>query len=123
MDQTTTPLFVLGATPPDFWWQVRVPVPGDNAYSHATFEAQFRPVDQTELDRMQGFGLAEGELPPTDEQIARRVLVGWKLQGPEGPLPFTPENLQQLLAAPMVRTAVVATYLACMRGVAARKNG
>lgn len=117
--------FVLGAALACFNWTVRVPVPGDDDYLTAELPLTFKPLPQLELDKMRGAGLAEGEAAPTDEQIVQRVVVGWpKLLNEEGEaVPFSPEALAQLTAAPMVRTAIVATYLAAMSGMAARKNG
>jgi hypothetical protein len=116
--------FVLGQKAPDFWWTVTVPVPTDNDYTHATLDVLFRPLSQERVDKMRGLGLKEDETPPTDEQICSAVVRGWRgLIDPQGAeVAFSPEALQNLLAAPMVRTAIVATYLACMSGVAARKN-
>jgi len=128
MSKTTTPSpsFVLGVVMAlQFTWTVRVPVPGNDDYTHAELPLTFQAVDQTELDKMRGLGLAEGETPPTDEQIVRRVVVGWpslKNAGGEE-VPFSDEALTQLLRSPMVRTAIVATYMAAMSGMAARKNG
>jgi len=122
---TQAPAFVLGMTLTlAFVWTVRVPVPGDDDYSHATLPLMFRPLDQTELDRIRGIGLAEGEAVLTDEQIIRLVVVGWpSLKNAAGEeLPFNDENLGHLLTAPMMRSAIVATYLAAMSGMAARKN-
>lgn len=128
MSKTTNPApsFILGAVLAlQFTWTVRVPVPGNDDYSHAELPLNFRVVDQPELDKMRGIGLAEGETPPTDEQIVRRVVVGWpSLKDAAGnEVPFSDEALSQLLLSPMVRTATVATYMAAMSGMAARKNG
>jgi hypothetical protein len=120
---TSAPQFIFGAAPPDFWWTVRVPVPTEDDYAHAELPVQFAQLPQTELDKMRGLGLADGEAAPSDEQIALRVLRGWRLHDEAGQaVPFGPEALAQLLAAPLVRSAIVATYLACMNGMAARKN-
>lgn len=117
-------IFIFGAQIPDFWWEVRVPIPTDNDYRTARLDVLFAPVDQAELDRMRGIGLGQGEQAPSDAEIARRVLRGWKLQDAAGQaVPFGPERLDELLRAPIVRTAIVSTYLAAMSGVAARKNG
>lgn len=123
-DAPKTPLYVLGAAVPDFWWTVRIPSPTDNDYAVAELDLLFAPADQPELDAMRGIGLAEGEAPPTDAEIAQRKVRGWrKVRNELGQeVPFGPEGLQQLLRAPVVRTAIVATYLAAMSGTAARKN-
>lgn len=125
MDKTDdkTPSFVLAQKPADFWWTVKIPIPGDDDYSFASLRVRYHPVDQTELDKMRGVGLAEGEAAPTDTEIVHRVVVGMGLKDETGEtVAFTPELLDQVLRAPMVRTAMVGTYLAVMGGVAARKN-
>lgn len=117
------PIFVLGSSIPDFWWEVRIPVPTDNDYRTAKLEVLFAAVDQRELDCMRGL-VPEGAKAPTDTQIAQRVVRGWKLVDAAGePVPFGEAKLDELLRAPIVRTAIVSTYLAAMSGVAARKNG
>lgn len=116
--------FVLGAAMQLFSWTVRVPVPSDDDYAVAELRLNFKALDQAELDRMRGVGLAEGQAAPTDAEICRRVVTGWPLLLNDAgePVPFSPEALEQLLLAPMVRSAIVATYLAAMSGMAARKN-
>lgn len=115
--------FVL-RMPTAFWWTVRIPIPTDDTYQVATLRVQFKPVDQHRLDAMQGLNLPPGELPPTEHAICHEVVVGWwKLPDEHGvEQPFSAEALDRLLAVPVVRAALVATYLAAMRGMAARKN-
>jgi hypothetical protein len=121
--QDKAPAFVL-RMPASFTWTVRIPVPGDDEYKHATLRVRFKPVSQQRLDAFRGVGLAEGEAPPSDRDIAHEVLEGWGLKDEAGePVPFTPEKLDEVLAVPMARTAIVATYMAAMSGMAARKNG
>jgi hypothetical protein len=124
MSETKKPLFVLGSAIPDFWWTVRIPSPSDNDYTVAELDVLFAPVGQDKLDRIRGIGLRDDETPPTDAQICQRVVRGWRgLKNEQGEdVPFAPEALEQLLRAPMVRSAIVATYLAAMSGTAARKN-
>ena len=123
-EKTKAVAFVLGAALAQFTWTVRVPVPGDDDYLHAELPLTFKPLPQPELDKMRGIGLAEGEAAPTDAEIVSRVVVGWpRLLDADGELvPFNPVALALLTQAPMVRTAIVATYLAAMSGMAARKN-
>jgi hypothetical protein len=115
--------FVL-AMPAAFWWTVRIPVPSENDYQHCKLDVLFEPLSQKQLDRMRGIGLDEGEQPPTDEAIARKVIKNWRgMKGPDGvDLPFNDEALGHLLLVPLARTAIVATYFTVMSGIGARKN-
>jgi hypothetical protein len=124
IDTEKTSPFVL-RMPANFWWTVRIPVPGDNSYTLATLDMLFKPLPQAEIDKFQGIGLEEGDAIPSEEQICRRVVAGWRnLADEEGVVhPFSAEALGALLAVPVVRSAIVVTYLTVMRGVAARKNG
>ena len=118
------PLFVL-RKPRDFWWTVKVPIPTDGEYVMAKLDVLYAALPQSEIDRMKGVGLAEGETPPTDREIAVRVLRGWRELPDEhgNPVPFSAEARDQLLETPAMRTAIVMTYLAAVSGLAARKNG
>ena len=117
------PLFVL-RKPRDFWWPVQVPIPHDGAYLMARLDVLYAALEQPEIDRMRGVGLADGESPPTDSQIAQRVVRGWRDLADEAgnPVAFSAEALAQLLQTPAMRTAIVMTYLAAVSGLAARKN-
>lgn len=120
--QDKAPAFVL-RMPASFKWTVRVPMATDDDYAHALLRVRFKPVSQQRLDAFRGIGLAAGELPPSDHDIAHEVLESWALKDENGePVPFTPEKLDEVLAVPMARTAIVATYMAAMSGLAARKN-
>ena len=121
-DADKRPTFRL-APAPDFWWTVKVPVPTDDDYEYAALRVKFAWASQAELDKMRGVGLAEGEAAPTDEQIALAKVRDFELKDEFGnPVPFSDEKLAELLNAPMVRSAIVATYMAAMNGMAARKN-
>ncbi|MCV2349339.1 phage tail assembly chaperone [Paucibacter sp. Y2R2-4] len=124
-DQAPPIAFILGAALMNFTWTVNVPVPGQDQYQFAKLPLEFVQVDQAQLDKFRGIGLAEGEALPSDADIVRRVVVGWPdLKNAAGePVPFSPEALEQLMLAPIVRSAIVATYMAAMSGGAARKNG
>ncbi len=117
------PLFVL-RKPRDFWWTVKLPVPTDGDYVMARLDVLFAALPQAEVDRMRGVGLADGEVPPSDAEIARRVLKGWRdLADEDGnPVPYSEDAREQLLQTPAMRTALVMTYLAAVSGLAARKN-
>lgn len=118
------PLFVL-RKPRDFWWPVKVPIPSEGDYVMARLDVLYAALPQSEIDRMRGVGLGEGETAPSDHAIARRVVRGWRdLTDEQGnPVPFSSEALEQLLDTPAMRTALVLTYLAAASGLAARKNG
>lgn len=119
------PAFVLRAPQP-FWWTVLVHAPVDDTYVAAKLRVKYLPVEQPELDRMQGIGLdaAKGEQPPGDDEVIRRVVLDWSGPVDEAgaPVPFTAETLAQFCRVPMARTALVATYILAMKGMAARKN-
>jgi hypothetical protein len=117
-------LFVL-AEPKEFWWPVKIPVPTDGDFTFARLDVLFALLPQPEVDRMLGRGLLEGERAPDDEAIARRVLRGWrKLLNEHGQaVEYSEAAREKLLAAPLVRTSIVATFLAVATGAAARKNG
>jgi hypothetical protein len=119
----TLPTFVLKA-PTSFWWTVRIPTATDTDYSYAKLDVLFAALPQAELDKMRGAGLAEGDQLPSEDDIARRVVKGWRHLPDENgdAVPFSHDKLEQLLAVPMVRTHIVATYMAATSGMAARKN-
>lgn len=122
-DTDKLPTFVL-RPPTDFWWPVRIPTASEGDYTYAKLDLLFAALPQPELDKMQGIGLAEGEKPPSDTQIALRVVRGWRHMPDEhgNPVPFSEQALQQLLAHPMARLHIVGTYMAASNGLAARKN-
>jgi hypothetical protein len=103
---------------------VKLPVPTDGDYVMARLDVLFAALPQAEVDRMRGVGLADGEVPPSDAEIARRVLKGWRdLADEDGnPVPYSEDAREQLLQTPAMRTALVMTYLAAVSGLAARKN-
>lgn len=115
--------FRLGL-PANFWWTVRVPVPVHDDYQVAELDVLFEPKPQDRIDQMRGLQpLPDGQVL-TETQICREVVRGWKrLLGEDGQdVPFSPQALEQALAAPLLRASIVATYLAAMTGMAARKN-
>ncbi len=121
--EDTGPLFVL-RKPLDFWWTVKVPVPTDGDYVMARLDVLYAALPQSEIDRMRGVGLAEGQEPPSDREIVKRVLRGWRNLPDEhgNPVPYSAEAVEQLLETPAMRTALALTYLAAASGLAARKN-
>lgn len=118
-----TVLFVLDE-PSTFDWPVLVPVPRDGKYVQQEFTATFANLVGDEFEALTGSD--ERGLPKhSDREVGDRVLLGWgsDLRGPDGvPFPFTPENKARMLANQRVRLAVVGTYLAAARGMAAEKN-
>jgi hypothetical protein len=115
--------FVL-RMPASFWWTVRVPIPTDNGYQIGTLELLFKPVSQTRLDQYRGIGLEPGQPIPTEHEICHEVVAGWRnVADEEGVVQrFSREALNHVLDVPVARGATVATYMAVMSGMAARKN-
>lgn len=121
--KTETVLFVLDEAP-TFDWPVRVAVPVDGKYLSAEFTGTFTNLVGDELDALTELG-ENGRPIKTDAEVADMVLVGWgnDLMGAGGAaLEFTPENKARLLKNQRVRVAVVGTFLAAARGMAAEKN-
>lgn len=123
MSENKLPTFVLKA-PADFWWPVVVPIPHDGGYLEAKLDVLFKALPQKRLDQMRGQRLDEGMRPPTDEEVVREVVLGWRELPDEAgnQVPFSPAALEQLVEIPVMRSALVATYLAATSGMAARKN-
>lgn len=122
--QQELPTFILQA-PKDFWWEVKIPIAEDSDYRFAKLDVLFAALEQPELDKLQGLGLAAEQALPTNDEVCHRVVRGWRhLPDEKGhAIVFSPEALAQLLKVPMAREAIAATYLAASRGLAARKNG
>lgn len=115
--------FVL-RMPANFWWTVRVPLPVDHGYQIATLDLLFAPKPQARIDQYRGIGIQPGEPIPTEHEICREVVVGWRnLADEEGVVHrFSPEALDALLNVPVVRACIIATYMTVMSGLGARKN-
>jgi hypothetical protein len=110
--------------PASFAWPVKVPVPVDGKYVRGEFTAVFANLQGDALDELTATE-ADAKQKFTDLEIANRVLLGWgdDLKGGNGkPLEFNDVNKARLLANIRVRMAVVGTFLAATRGVAAEKN-
>lgn len=118
-DADNTPFFAMVA-PKDFRWEVKVPVPANGRYVFATFTGVFAYRPLAELDEW----LAPGGQPRTDADLAAEALLAVEdVRGEDGGwLPSTPELKARMLAVDRVPLAVVTTYLAALRGVAATKN-
>lgn len=123
-DPKELPTFILQA-PKDFWWEVKIPIPADGDYRFARLDLLFAALEQPELDKLEGKGLAEGEKLLTNDELCQRVVRAWRhLPDEQGnPVPFSAEALAQLLRWPMARESIVATFMAASKGLAARKNG
>jgi len=115
--------FVL-RMPGTFWWTVRVPVPADDTYQVCKLELLFKPVSQTRLDTFRGLNLQPGQAVPSEREICHEVVAGWRnLADEEGVVHrFSAQALDQLLEVPVVRGAILATYLLVMSGMGPRKN-
>ena len=97
-------------------WPVEVNIPRDGGHTtKATFNAQFRIIDQ---DEFSGIYDQKG----TDRDLISRVCVGWDqtvCDESGEPIPFSEEALDSMVNIPYVRTAMVKAYLDCANG---RKN-
>nr|WP_315242089.1 hypothetical protein [uncultured Albidiferax sp.] len=115
-------LFVM-SQPATFTWPVNVRVPLDGSYGQATFIGEFPNLEDYERDALVASD-ESGAAKYTNVEVADKVLVSFSgVQMPDGSsLPCTPENKAALLAKPRVANAVVGTFLAVTRGVAAEKN-
>lgn len=124
MSDKTIPQFVLAA-PKDFWWEVQIPIAVDNTYQRFKLDLLFAALEQAEIDKFEGKGLADNETAPTNDEICHRVVRGWRnLPDEQGnQVLFSPDALRQLLRVPMARESIVAHYLVASKGLAARKNG
>ena len=123
-EKIETVLFMLDEAP-TFTWPVKVAVPVNGKYLNAEFTAEFLNMMGDELDALTASNPETGAPRKTDREVADQVLVGWgpDLKGADGAaLPFTPENKARLLGNQRARMAVVGTFLAAARGMAAEKN-
>jgi hypothetical protein len=122
MPDEKTPLFVL-QQPDTFKWPVRVPVPMNGQYGFAEFTATFPNLDEIGIQKLLKTD-ERGGPTRTDADVAPEVLLSFEgVKTPEGgEVPFSEENKAALLRAPRVCNAVVGTFLAAARGLAAEKN-
>lgn len=101
-----------------FWWPIILEVPGDGEMQKHRIELQFTRKSQAELDTL----LAEAK---TDEEICRKIVVGWrgvKLENGED-LTFSETAFLGLLdEVAGARTTIATTYFDAMQGAARRKN-
>lgn len=101
-------------------WPVSVSIPRDGGrITRSTFDAEFELLPQNE------FTAIYQQDGGNDEDLLRRVLVGWQgVADPDGdPFDYSEERRELLIGIPYVRTALVSAYLDCSFGkAAARKN-
>lgn len=115
-------LFVM-QQPDTFTWPVKVRVPLNGTYGEAKFNATFPNMDDDELKELLASNESGGPRL-TDREVAERVLLGFEpIEMPDGSrVEFSKESKARLLKMPRAATAVVGTFIAVSRGVAAEKN-
>lgn len=109
--------FIL-ADSPRYWWPVIAHVPDkDNPgkFVEQSFKVLFEPRDQdaqkAEQDRIFGIKDAVEQLK-ADRQSLAGTIKDWSdiVDEDKTPVPFTPENIDQLLRQPWARVAVWKAY-------------
>ncbi len=106
--------------PTDIKWPVTISIPRDGGrVTKATCTVRFKLIPQEENSAIYADG-------GNDEDLLRRVLVGWEpdVADEDGnPLEFSEEVRDKLIGISYVRAGIVAGYLDCSSGKAAgRKN-
>lgn len=94
----------------DYRYPVTVSVVGDNGATLThTFDAVFKRFDQQQIDEIRSSGL-------TDEELSRKVLVGWHgVQDESGvELTFNEENLTRLLADNGLRWSIAKAWFSAI---------
>jgi hypothetical protein len=124
-EEKKTPLFVL-AQPETFTWPVKVRIPLNGKYGETEFVGTFPNLDDETLNDLVGSKKPEEGGGPkfSDREIAERVLLDFEpIAMPDGTeVTFSQEAKVKLLAKPRVALAVMSTFLAVSRGMAAEKN-
>ena len=112
--------FFLKTAPSSFSWPVKVPVPADGRYVFAEFTGLFKYIPTAQIDAW----LAPDGKPRRDDELAAEILLEVRdLRGENGAvLDSTPELVAKVLKVDRTAGAVVATFLAVSRGIAAEKN-
>lgn len=106
---------------PRFTTTVTVREPGTT--EEQTFTGIFQALPQDETERLQGRDVPADRIAEANREWLSKIFVGWEddLFVDGAALPVTPENIDLLMSAPWVRSAVVAAYLRELSGFA-RKN-
>lgn len=119
MPESQVPFF-LKVAPKNFSWPVKVPVPAEGRYVFAEFTGVFRYIPSDQVDAW----LAPDGKPRTDRELAADVLLEVQdVRGDDGEVMTTsPELVARMLAVDRAPSAVVATFMAVIRGIAAEKN-
>lgn len=100
-------------------WPVTVNIPRDGGRTtKAEFTAQFQLLSQDEFKEVYE---QEGA---SDEDLLRRVLTGWDkvCDANDESIEYNSDTREVMIRIPYVRAAMVAAYLECSHGKAARKN-
>lgn len=107
---------------PDFWWPISLELPGENGkYEKATFDAQFKRLGQTEIDKL--IEDIQTSKVVKDITAVNDLLIGWRgVQDADGnEIPFSEVTKDQLLEIPGVAAALMKTFIEAIYG-ARRKN-
>lgn len=123
MDAKNDGALFLMAQPATFTWPVEVRIPLNGRYGLVSFVGEFPNMNEDDLADLVA-SKEDGTPKYTNAEAAAKVLVNFsKLLQPNGAeMPCTPENKAALLRIPRVAPAVVGTFLAVSRGMAAEKN-
>lgn len=123
MDAKNDGALFLMAQPSTFTWPVEVRIPLNGRYGLVSFVGEFPNLSEADSSALVASN-DDGTPKHSNAYVADRVLVGFsKVEQPDGTfMPFTAENKAALLAIPRVAPAVVGTFLAVTRGMAAEKN-
>lgn len=102
-----------------FTWPVQVEIPGEGKAIKAQFTAEFRRLPQSRMDE-----ILAADTPPSDAELVREVMVGWKDVKDEAgtELEFNQVNLAQLLEVTGMRAIIGRAFMEAMLGGAKRKN-
>lgn len=124
-DDKKKTLFIM-AQPPTFTWPVKVRVPDAGKYQVLEFTATFPDMNEEQLEALIGNDPETGKPYYTNTEIAAQVLRGFDpLPLPDGSWVENDESgngKRRLLEQPRVPMAVMSTFIAAVKGLAAEKN-